>query len=356
MDMRTLGKSEVRVSEIGIGCWPIGGPDWNLNREMGWGGIDDKKSMAGLHRAFDLGANFFDTADVYGHGHSERLIGTFLKEVGRDKVVVATKVGYFHGCAPHAYHPLHLRHQLEMSLSNLGTDYIDIYSFHNLYFGEHNEYLVDAIDAMHRFKEEGKIRVIGQRGPHRYAAHRAEKVGDQDDKYEHFLKVAAVVDPDIIQVRYNLISSTLDAKETDVFAWAEQHNVGVVINKPLGQGLLLDKYDPDNPPKFDLGDHRRRKKWFRSEGLYLLRKRLTRIEEHFGNTLSDMLRVALQYCLARSEKACVIVGFKTPEQVEMNVAVAGQYLSSNDVQYIREVMVGVSEEIGEFFVSEDEND
>lgn len=111
MQKCVLGKSGLAVSEIGIGCWAIGGPDWNLNMAMGWGGTDDEQSLAGLHKGYELGANHYDIADVYGHGHSERLIGKLLKDVPRDRIVVGTKVGYFHGCAPHAYHPLHMRHQ-----------------------------------------------------------------------------------------------------------------------------------------------------------------------------------------------------------------------------------------------------
>src|SRR5205807_3620708 len=130
VEMRLLGKSGLRVSEVGTGCWAIGGPDWNLEMEMGWSGTNDEQSLAGLRRAFELGANHFDTADVYGHGHSERLIGKFLRGVSRDEVVIGTKVGYFRGCAAHAFHPLHMRHQLEMSLNNLGTEHIDIYYLH----------------------------------------------------------------------------------------------------------------------------------------------------------------------------------------------------------------------------------
>lgn len=346
-----LGKSELQVSEIGIGCWAIGGSDRNLNMGMGWGDTDDEKSLAGLYRAFELGANHFDTADVYGHGHSERLIGRLLKGIPREKVVIGTKVGYFQGCAPNAYHPLHMRHQLEMSLSNLGTDYIDIYYFHNAYFGKNDEYLDSAVEAMYRFKEEGKIRVIGQRGPHHYSPHRKEGSIESEDKYARFLSIAAAVKPDVIQVRYNMISPGFDNPETDIFAWAEMNNVGVVINKPLGQGLLLDKYDPNFPPEFGPDDHRRKKKWFGSKGLRILQTRLARIKKRFGYTVEDLVRMALQYCLARSQNACVVVGFKNALQVEMNLAAAGQYLSKDDVQFIREMMAGVNEDIGDFFIS-----
>jgi myo-inositol catabolism protein IolS len=356
VETRVLGESGLRVSEIGMGCWAIGGPDWNLNMGMGWGGTDDRQSLAGLHKAFSLGVNHFDTADVYGHGHSERLLGRFLKEIQREYIVIGTKVGYFQGCAPNAYHPLHMRHQLETSLSNLGTDYVDVYYFHNSYFGESDEYLDTAIETMHRFKEEGKVRFIGQRGPHHYAPHRRAQIDKFKDKYTRFLKIAVRVKPSVIQVRYNMISPTFDKPETDVFAWAEENKVGVVMNKPLGQGLLLDKYDSHNPPKFDRGDHRRQKRWFSSDALQILQKRFVPMKERFGNAMEDLIRIALHYCLARSENACVLVGYKNALQVEMNLAVAGHYLSRNDVLFIREIMAGVNEEVGSFFTMEIEDD
>jgi aryl-alcohol dehydrogenase-like predicted oxidoreductase len=349
MQTRILGKSGIKVSEIGVGCWAIGGADWNLNMEMGWAGTDDKQSLEGLFRAVDLGATHFDTADIYGHGHSERMLGKLIKEVRRDSLIIGTKVGYFTGCAPAAYHPVHMRHQLEMSLANLKTDYIDIYYFHNLHFGESDEYLEGAVEAMHRFKEEGKVRVIGQRGPHRYAPNRLNRVEEMEGKYERFLRIASLIKPSIIQVRYNVLTPAPESLGINIFTWAETNGVGVVINKPLGQGLLLDKYDPNNPPEFGAGDHRRRKSWFKAEGLRVLQRRLLPIKERFGYASEVLVRVALQYCLASSQTACVIAGFKTPSQVEANLAAAGCYLSKADVQFIHDVMSGINEEIGSFF-------
>lgn len=349
MQTRLLGKSGLEVSEVGIGCWGIGGPDWNLGMEMGWGNTDDELSLAGLRRAYDLGANHFDTADVYGHGRSERLIGKLVEEIPRDKVIIGTKVGYFHGCAPNAYHPLHMRHQLEMSLENLKTDYVDIYYLHNFNFGENNQFLDGAIEAMYRFKEEGKVRAIGLRGPHEYAPNRNSGVNDSATKYNQFILTASLVKPEVIQVRYNMISPTYDRKEKDIFNWAEVNGVGVVINKPLGQGLLLDKYDFSKSPDFAVGDHRLRKKWFSPHGLQVLHKRLAPIKARFGQTNTDMVRVALQYCLARSLNACVVAGFKNPGQVDENLAAAGRYLSQDDIHFIQEAMLDISEEIGKFF-------
>lgn len=349
MQSRVLGRSGITISEIGVGCWAIGGPDWNLQMPMGWGGVADEWSLSGLYRAYELGATYFDTADVYGHGHSERLLGKFLTTIQRDEVVIGTKVGYFRGCAAHAYDPIHMRHQLEMSLRNLGTDYIDIYYFHNLYFGDTDEYFTGAVEAMRRFQQEGKIRVIGQRGPHKYAPQRKLTTIDPVSEYERFLHVASIVRPEVVQIRYNMISPTFDTADADIFAWAETNAVGIVINKPLGQGLLLDKYDPNEPMLFEAGDHRSRKLWFRPEGLHILHERLSPIKQRFGGEIVDMIRVAIQYCLARSPMACVAVGFKNPEQVEMNLAATGAYLTADDVAFIRQTMEGVNAEVGSFF-------
>lgn len=135
MEYRILGKSGLKVSEISLGCWAIGGPSWRDGQPEGWFGNDDNESLAGLRRAFELGINHLDSADVYGDGHSERVIGQFLREIPREKVIVASKVGWFKGTAPHAMQPLHIRHQLEQTLTNLGTDYVDVYYFHNANFG-----------------------------------------------------------------------------------------------------------------------------------------------------------------------------------------------------------------------------
>ncbi len=164
LNHRTLGKSGLKVSEIGLGCWAIGGPSFSDDGyPNGWAGNDDHESLKGLFKAYEIGINHWDTADVYGRGHSERLIGRVFREgVKRDNIILASKVGWFKGTAVHPFEPLHIRHQLEQSLWNLGTDYIDIYYLHNAYFGEDHEYLERAAETVHTLKEEGKIRVIGQ--------------------------------------------------------------------------------------------------------------------------------------------------------------------------------------------------
>ncbi len=326
MNYRLLGKTGLKVSEISLGCWAIGGPNFSYGESVGWHGADDQQSLAGLHRAFELGINHFDTADVYGNGHSERLVGKFLQDVPRDQVIIATKVGWFDGCAPHRMYSMQIRHQFEMSLDNLGTDYVDIYYFHNADFGENDQYLTQAVELVHRFQQEGKIRFIGQSA---YA-------------YSDFVRVAPVVQPDVFQFQYHALQHQWDNPASDLFRWAAAQNLGLIIFGPLAQGALLDKYSPANPPKFEPGDNRVRNYWLSKEGLQKLQPALLKLKSRFGSSTTDLVRMALQYALSRSKNAIVIPGFKNPRQVEINAA-ADKPLSIQDVQFIRETLADLQQ-------------
>lgn len=324
MEYRVLGRSGLRVSEISLGCWAIGGPSWRGREAVGWSGANDADSLAGLRRAFELGINHFDSADVYGDGHSEVLIGEFLRGVPRDQIVVATKVGWFRGTAPHAYQSVHIRHQIEQSLTNLGTDHIDLYYFHHGDFGPNDRYLEEAAETVRQAQQAGKIRVIGQSA---YS-------------YQDFVRVCPITRPDVLQFHYNALGSQFDKEETNLFRWAGEQNLGMVIFGPLAQGILLDKFDPENPPKFGDGDIRAGNSAFSREHLLEMRQRLQPIKQRLGETIEALVRVALQYALAQSPNASVIPGFKNARQVEINAQAAGKPLSADDVAFIRQTLQG----------------
>jgi myo-inositol catabolism protein IolS len=324
MEYCILGKSGLKVSEISLGCWAIGGPSWRDGEPVGWFGNDDKESLAGLRRAYELGINHFDSADVYGDGHSERVIGEFLKEIPREKVIVASKVGWFKGTAPHPMQPLHIRHQLEQTLMNLGSDYVDIFYFHNANFGENDQYLEEAAELVRQFQKEGKIRYIGQSA---YS-------------YDDFLRVCPVTRPDIIQFHYNAFGNAYDHSESNLFKWADEQNLGMVLFGPLAQGLLLDKFDPQNPPKFGEGDNRSNNESFTTEKLLDIRSRLKPIKEKLGGETSDLIRAAIQYALSKSQNACVIPGFKNAKQVETNAQASGKPLSQEEIDFITKALQG----------------
>ena len=132
---RTLGRSGIKVSAMGLGCWAIGGPAWRDGKATGWGEVDDNESIAAIHRAIDLGVNFLDTANSYGCGHSERVIGQALQGK-RDQVIIATKFnGVFdeetrQGLGSDAT-PEGIRSACDASLERLQTDRIDLYQFHD---------------------------------------------------------------------------------------------------------------------------------------------------------------------------------------------------------------------------------
>jgi aryl-alcohol dehydrogenase-like predicted oxidoreductase len=340
------------VSAVGIGCWAIGGPDVNLGLPMGWGPIDEGAALAGLERAHELGVSLFDTADVYGHGRSERLLGRLVEQVPRDSVVLSSKVGYFAGTAPHGYHPRHMRHQLEQTLDNLRTDHVDIYFFHHAEFGSGDVYLEPAIEAMRRFPEERLIRTVGMRGPHRFVLDRLAE-GPRTDKVARFRELFERIQPDVLAVRDNLL--TPQDRSSGIFAFAEEHGCGVLVNKPLAQGLLTGSYDPTAPRLFSEGDHRSRKRWFTAEPLAVLSQGLDEVRRHVGPATSDLVRIALWSCLQRFEQAVVLVGFRHPAQVEMNVTCLDQPPPAEQLSIAREIMSRVQARLdaaGEVFVDE----
>lgn len=342
---RQLGATGIVVPAIGIGCWAIGGPDENLGMPTGWStGSDEARSLAGLETAWRYGARLFDTADVYGHGRSERLLGQLVAQVPRSEIVLASKVGYFSGTAEHGFEPRHMRRQLEQSLDNLRTDHLDIYAFHHPEFGEGDHWLHPALDAMRTFRDEGLIRAIGMRGPHRFALDRLTTPPDRrGDKIARFQALFDTIQPDILAIRDNLL--TPSKRSEGVFSFAEEHGVGILISKPLGQGLLTGTYRPDIKRAFGPGDHRIRKRWFRPDAIEIINEGLDRVRAIVGPRTEDLIPVALWGCLDRSPNAVVLVGFTSPEQVTMNLDSLSLRPNAAVIEKVRQIMASVQERL-----------
>jgi aryl-alcohol dehydrogenase-like predicted oxidoreductase len=342
MEYVVLGRTGLKVSRLGAGCWGIGGPFINLGIAGGWDNADEKEAKKSLYLAFRMGVNIFDTADVYGFGASERLLGWLVNKlkkegVKREEIVIISKVGYFFGCAPHGYYPLHMKHQLEMSLDNLKSKYIDIYFFHHHDFGKKDKYLDAAVKTMREFKKKGLINFIGLRGPHQFLPSRKFKPQSYDELFKRFVYLCEIIDPDVVGVKYNMLETEVDSYKTDIFKWLKRKGIGIVIYEPLAHGLLTNKYNPNNPPKFSEGDHRSRKFWFTPDGLRIISSKLAILGNKFKcKTTKDFTHLALKFCLTRCKEAVILVGFKNRKQVEENFSVKGE-LSKKDVKYIREV-------------------
>jgi aryl-alcohol dehydrogenase-like predicted oxidoreductase len=160
---RKLGRSGIEVSPMGLGCWAIGGPFWAGETPLGWGKVDDEESVRAIHAALDLGVNLFDTANVYGAGHSERVLARAFAGI-RSRVVIATKFSAVFDETTRQLtgsdtSPAGIRAACEDSLHRLNTDYIDLYQFHD------NDFPPDKAEpvreTLERLVEEGKIRAYG---------------------------------------------------------------------------------------------------------------------------------------------------------------------------------------------------
>lgn len=352
---RTLARG-LTVHPIGIGGWALGGPDHNLGLPMGWATADDTASRRGLETAYSLGANLIDTADVYGHGHSERIIGDFVATIPRSSIVLSSKLGYFRGTAAHAYLPSAMRRQLETTLENLRTDHLDIYFLHNADFGEDDCYLEGAVQQMRDFQRQGLITAIGMRGPHRYATERVTTAKAlRGDKYTRFAHLAQQIQPDYLAARYNGLTPPPAPGRPDIFTLAASLGASVLINKPLAQGLLTGKYSPDQPPTFTAGDHRLRKAWFTPAYLKIIQTGLAPLRERFGDTTAALTRIALQYCLQQTDNAAILVGYTRPEQIAENLTAVGQELTADDIAFVRETLGRLQRTLdqhGEVFLDE----
>ncbi len=286
MKYRVLGKTDLRVSEVGFGAWAIGG---NAHGNS-YGPTDDKQSLAAIERAIELGCNFFDTADVYGHGHSEELLGQALRE-HRSEVIIATKVGgdFYHGAPRMNFNPDYLEFALGKTCERLGSDYIDLYQLHNPPIQLVKDGRV--FKTLEKLKAAGKIRHYG------ISIH---------DPQEGLL---AMRDHELgaIQVAFNLLRQ--EAKN-QLFREANKNNVGIIAREPLANGFLAGKLNTES--SFLQGDIRHNFPPDYISQLTLATDKLRFLESN-SRTLAQ---ATIRFVLDHKEVSTVIPGVKTREQVE----------------------------------------
>ncbi len=304
---RTLGKSGIEVSAVGMGCWAIGGPWKFLGNAAGWGKIDDDESIRAIHAALDAGATLFDTAANYGAGHSERILGKALHGI-RDRAVIATKFGYavdeknkavqpYDGDEEHGDIASHLRADCEASLKRLDTDVIDVYQLH--VWGYDLE-LSDAVrEGLEILVHEGKIRTYGWST-------------DRLDAVQRFAKGSNC---GVLQQQLNVFDGNLELLRA-----CNALNLGSLNRGPLGMGILTGKFTPETT--FSKDDVRHGVEWF--EGFkggkpnpeWL--KRLEAIREILTSGGRTLAQGALAWIWGASERTVPIPGFKTVKQVQDN--------------------------------------
>ncbi len=283
-------------------CWAIGGPFWAGEQPLGWGKVDDAESIGTVRRAFDLGIRLFDTADVYGTGHSERILGRALASC-RDQVVIATKWGNVYDETRRALigsdtSPRYLRHALELSLRRLGTDYVDIYQFH-LAEADPGD-AEQLLDELENLVSAGLIKTYGWST-------------DDPGRAASWAKGAHCT---LVQHELNVLN---DAPK--MLALIEQNGWASLNRGPIAMGLLSDKYTADSR----LGDDDVRgiePEWMRyfKDGRpapeWLARR--DAIRDVLASGGRSPVQGALAWIWARSQRTIPIPGCRTPAQVEEN--------------------------------------
>ncbi len=315
MNTVRFGRTGVETSRICLGTWGHGGASTVGGRPVGWFGTDDDEARRSLIEAYSTGITHWDTADVYGAGRAERLIGSCWDEVPRDDIFLSTKVGWDAGSHGRYYHPEQIRRQLESSLRNLRTDRIDVYYLHHCDFGAHGEYLDEAVDLLHSFRRAGKIRFIGL----------------SDWKSEAIVKYARRVDPDAIQCYRNVVDDTYEA--SGLKRWVDEHDVGVAFFSPRKHALLLGVFE--GPVTFGDGDHRSALPEFRDFGLISrLRTCRRELEQRFAQHAEPVLHGLTGALMTDAPAGCVVLGLRRQEHVAAAGRV-GEALSPDDSRWVR---------------------
>ncbi len=300
---RLLGRSGIRVSALGMGCWAIGGPLWNGSEPLGWGAVDDNESTRAIHCALDHDVTFFDTANNYGAGHSERVLGKALAG-RRSDVVVATKFFNLFNeetrqVTGSSAEPASIRSACEDSLRRLNIDFIDLYQFHDN--GHPADKAAPVRDTLEELVHEGKIRAYGW----------------STDFPERAQVFAEGPNCTAIQLQLNVLEDN-----APMLALCEKYNLAAINRGPLAMGLLTGKYTALTSPAADDVRGERSPAWLQyfKDGKpnpdFLSKVQAVReILTQDGRTLSQG---ALAWLWARSESTIPIPGFRTVAQVEEN--------------------------------------
>jgi len=310
MEYITLGKSDLKVSVIGLGAWQAGA--------KGWGKIVDSEVKEAILTSVEMGLNFIDTAEVYGDGHSEEVIGQVIKDF-RDDIVIATKVSGNH------LKPEYVERALDGSLKRLKTNYVDLYQIHwpDIYTS-----LRDTMKTLERLAANGKIRYIGL----------SNFSVCQIEEARSYLSTMDIVSN---QVRYNIIQREI---EDEMLPYMKKENISVIAYSPLAQGLLTFKYDHAT---FEPTDVRRNNKLFSESNIRVISSFLSVLREISMETGHSVVQIALNWLISKGN-VVPIPGAKNRDQATINLQSNGWRLTADQNRRIEEKYAEIKDKIDLF--------
>ena len=321
MNTIRFGRTNVRVPAVSLGTWGHGGPNTNEGASVGWTGHDDGAAKEAMLTAYRNGITHWDTADAYGNGHAESLIGEMWSDVPRREIFLASKFGWVKGPSGHFYDPKFMRSQCERSLRLMRIDVIDLYYFHHCDFGPDDRYFPEALDTMRALQREGKIRFIG--------------LSDWDSR--KIMRFIERVDPDVVQPYRNLIDD--DYESSGLKAHVDAHDLGVAFFSPLMHGLLLGKYD--KPQTFPEGDFRRNVTHFgEPEFIERMKRASAAMRARFATQSEPILHAVIGALRTGNPTATVLLGQRNSRQAEAAARV-GDALSEGDARWVYTTYRGV---------------
>jgi aryl-alcohol dehydrogenase-like predicted oxidoreductase len=316
LPVRPLGTSGLNISTVGFGAWAAGGGGWSF----GWGAQDDEASMAAMRRAVEQGVNWIDTAPVYGLGHSEEVVGRFLRGLpAAERPLIFTKCGLIWDesdrmkVSLRRLEPDSIARECEASLRRLGVERIDLYQFH--WPDEGGTPVEDSWDAMTRLIEQGKIRAAG-------VSNFTVPLLDRCEPRRH----VASLQPPFSMIKRDAAATTLP--------WCAAHGTGVICYSPMQSGILTDSFTAARVASMAPDDWRRRGPEFKPPQLeknLALRDALTPIAARHRTTVSA---VAIAWVLAWPGITAAIVGARSAEQVDGWIPAAHVELTEGDLDEI----------------------